>query len=92
MNEVQELKNVIAEAWSGKAHPTQLKGVFVAPPEVRAGGVTDALITVAATAVQKHYADRIERLSYTLRRLAASEGVDIAELLELDYIREGDLS
>lgn len=92
MTEVEILKDAIAQAWSGKAHPTQRKGVFVAPPEVRSGGVTDALITVAATAVQKHYADRIERLSYTLRRLAASEGVDITELLELDYIREGDLA
>lgn len=51
MTEVEILKDAIAEAWSGKAHPTQLKGVFVAPPEVRSGGVTDALITVAATAV-----------------------------------------
>lgn len=92
MTEVEELMSVIAEAWSGKAHPTQLKGVFVAPPEVRSGGVTGALITVAATAVQKHYADRIERLSYTVRMLAGGGQEGIVELMELDYIREGDLS
>ena len=91
MNEVQDLKNVIVYAWFKDRHFTQ-QGYEAGVTVVATGGTVDTLSTVAATAVQKHYADRIERLSYTLRRLAASEGVDIAKLLELDYIREGDLS
>lgn len=91
MTEVEILKDAIAEAWSGKTHYSPIRGPFPAPATVRPGGLTDTLITVAATAVQEHYAARLERLSYTLRKLAGSAGVDISELLELDYVREGDL-
>lgn len=91
MTEVEILKDAIAEAWSGKTHYSPLRGPFPAPSTVRPGGLTDALITVAATAVQEHYAARLERLSYLVDRLACWSGNDIADLIREGYIEEGDL-
>lgn len=91
MNEVQELKNVIVGAWFKDRLFTQ-QGYEAGVTVVATGGTVDTLSTLAATAVQKHYADRIERLSYTVRMLAGGGQEGIVELMELDYIREGDLA
>lgn len=91
MREIDTLKDAIAEAWSGKTHYSPLRGPFPAPATVRPGGLTDTLITVAATAVQEHYAARLERLTHTVHKLSRWAGYDIAELIEDGDLEEGDL-
>lgn len=37
------------------------------------------------------YVDRIERLSYTVRKLSGHAAWDISELIDEGYLKEGDL-
>lgn len=86
MTEVEILKDAIARAWTGEPNATHPVS------SARCSGKTyDLLVTVAATAVQEHYAARLERLSYLVDRLACWSGNDIADLIREGYINEGDL-
>lgn len=92
MTEIDDLKKIMAAAWSGKTHVAPLAGAFEAPETVRPGGLTDTLITVTATAAQEHYAARLDRLSHAVHKLAGWSGNDISGLIEQGYLEEGDLA
>lgn len=92
MTEIDDLKKIMAEAWSGKLHVSPLRGAFEAPSSVRSGGMTDTILTVAATAAQAHYYERLERMTHTIHELAQRCGTDSADMVEQEYLKDGDLT
>ena len=69
---VQTMKTKIEAAWSGKVHNTPLRGDFETPPTVRPGGVTDALITIAAEVA----AEEIRLAAQAIEQLAGEMGAN----------------
>lgn len=92
MTEIDDLKKIMAEGWSGKVHVVPLAGVFRAPDTMRPGGMTDTLLTAAATSALAHYYGRLERLTHTIHELAQRCGTDSADLIKEEYIKDGDLT
>lgn len=67
---VQIMKTKIEAAWSGKVHSTPLRGDFETAPTVRPGGVTDALITIAAEIAAEEIrlaAEAVDNLAVDMR-------------------------